>query len=306
MVCSLVFLLAVSGCDKIPFLAQFFPSAESKKPAAQQIAAVSSSTPAASPNNNVSLAPNVLAKVGNWTLTIDEFNEKLKALKEVLPDYDVNDPEAKKTILEELIRQELLVQDAEKSGIAQKKDITEAVEEFRRTLIVREMAAKLTEGMETTDQEAQDYYNQNKSAFVNSGEWHLREIMASTQEEAREIQIEVLKGADFAETAKTRSKAPNASNGGDLGFVKEFKFPEMEKAVATLSVGDISSVFKGPDGFYIVKLEEKKGGEPLSFEATKEEIKTGLTLLKQQQKILGYLDDLKAKASVQVNENLLK
>jgi len=60
---------------------------------------------------------NVLAKVGNWVLTIEDFNERLEALKEVVPDYDPTDVEQNKMILEELIRQQLLVQDAENTGI---------------------------------------------------------------------------------------------------------------------------------------------------------------------------------------------
>ena len=301
-VCLFSLVVAAAGCDKIPFLAQYFPSKKETKPASQP---ASPSVPLVSAAP-VELPTNVLARVGNWTMTLDEFNEKLKALKEVIPDYDTNDPEAKKTILEELIRQQLLIQDAEKNGIAKKKDILDAVEEFRRTLIVREMASKLTEGMETTDAEAQDYFNQNKSAFVKPGEWHIREIMLSTQEEAKEIQIELLKGADFAATAQTRSKSESAAKGGDLGSISEFKFPQMETAVSTLSVGELSSVFKGPDGYYIVKLEEKKGGEPLIFDEVKEEIKAGLTLLKQQQKILSYIEELKAKANIQINESLIQ
>jgi len=246
----------------------------------------------------------MLARAGNWTLTIEDFKERLKNLKEIIPDFDVKDLESKKLVLEELIRQQLLVMDAREKGLDNKKEIAEAVEEFKRTLLVREVANKLIEGVSATEQEAQDYYNQNKEIFVESAEWHIREIVVPTQQEAKDILIEILKGADFAETAKTHSKSKSASQGGDLGFLKELPAP-YASAVATLNAGDISSVFKGPEGYCVVKLEEKRGGEPLEFPDVKADIITGLTQLKQQQAILGHIEQLRQKTPVQVNEGLL-
>ncbi len=295
------FFVGMSGCDKIPFLAKYFPSLTKEKPqeaAPAVLTGASSQTPAA----------NVIAKIGTWTMTVDEFNDKLKILKEAIPDFDTNDLESRKLVLEELVRQQLLVGEAEKSGVAQKKDITEAIDEFRKTLLVREMASKLAEGVEATDAEVRDYYDANKNQFASPAEWHIREIIVPTQEEAKEILIELLKGGDFAATAQARSKSTSATNGGDLGFIKnEDLKAEVRTALLSLDVGAVSSVFKGPDGNYqIVKLEEKKGGDPKKFEDLKEEIKAGLTLMKQQQKILAYIEDLKKNTAVFTNEELLK
>ncbi len=266
---------------------------------------IKTSTPPSTPQDpNSPLASNMLARAGNWTLTIEDFKERLKNLKEIIPDFDVKDLESKKLVLEELIRQQLLVMDAREKGLDNKKEIAEAVEEFKRTLLVREVANKLIEGVSATEQEAQDYYNQNKEIFVESAEWHIREIVVPTQQEAKDILIEILKGADFAETAKTHSKSKSASQGGDLGFLKELPAP-YASAVATLNAGDISSVFKGPEGYCVVKLEEKRGGEPLEFPDVKADIITGLTQLKQQQAILGHIEQLRQKTPVQVNEGLL-
>ncbi len=293
------FSLLFSGCDKIPFLSKFFPSTKTEEP--KPAVVVSPVTTPATP----AVPANVLAKVGNWTLTVEEFNQKLEDLKEVIPEYDTSDVESKKLILEELVRQQLLIEEAERSGVAKNKDIVEAVNEFKNTLLVREIATKITEGIDVTQLEAEDYYNQNKDAFSEPAEWHIREIMVPTQTEAKDILIELFKGTDFAAMAQTRSKVASAAQGGDLGFISEPKFPQMESILSTLEVGDMSSVFKGPDGYYIIKLEEKRGGRPKAFSEVSEEIKTGLTLLKQQQKILEYIEELKGKTTVVVNENLL-
>ncbi|HPB67409.1 MAG TPA: peptidyl-prolyl cis-trans isomerase [Candidatus Omnitrophota bacterium] len=258
------------------------------------------------PASPASVAGNVLAKVGSWVLTIEEFKERLAALKEVVPDYDPADVEQNKMILEELIRQQLLVQDAENSGIAKDKDISEAVEEFRRTLLVREVASRLTKDIAVTEEEAQEYYDVNKEEFTEQAQWRARELVVETEEEAKQILVELYQGADFVEKVKEKSKSNSAWQKGDLGLKSEFDFPKMQKVVEALEVGDVSGVFQGPNGYYIVKLEEKQGGEPQNFEDIKEDIITGLTLLKQQQAILEHLEKIRQQTDIQVNLKLLE
>ncbi len=299
---AFIFVVSAVGCDKIPFLAKYFPSVKKEEP--KVAATEGASQPAASPS---AAQGNVLVKIGNWVLTVEEFKERIAGLKAAVPDFDTTTLEAKKAILEELIRQQLLVTDAETMGIANQKEIKEAVEEFRKTLLVREIATKITSDVQATDAETQDYYDKNKTLFVKAAQWHLREIMVPTNQEANEILIEALKGTDFATLAQTRSKAASAAQGGDLGLLDEESIkPEIKTAIATLEVGNVSSVFKGEDNnFYIIKLEEKKGGEPISFDEVKNDIKAGLTLMAQQKKVLEYIDELKKKTTIEVHENLL-
>ncbi len=304
------FLIGITGCDKIQaFLGDYFPSlkqAEKTKASTSQIQTVQKQKKRTEKVNP--LGPKDLARVGNWTLTIDEFKERMKNLAQIDPTIDPNKPEYQKIILEELIRQQLLLEDAEKSGLANSKKIRQAVEDVRRSLIVQEMISKLTEGVAPTDDEVLKYYNENKNKdplFTEPVSWHVREIVVPTQQEANDILVELLKGADFAEMAKEHSKAKNAAKGGDLGFITEPPFPQMAAQLAVLDAGGLSGVFKGPDGFYIIKVEEKKGGKAKPFEEVRDQIKQGLTYLKQQQAVLNYIDKLKEKIPVEVNESLL-
>jgi peptidyl-prolyl cis-trans isomerase C len=295
-------VLVLQGCDQVSkFFGYFSPKSKQKT----QVASTASPSAPSATNTNATQA-NVLARVGNWTLTTDDFKERLKALKEVVPEYDPKNKEQNKLILDELVRQQLLVQEAEKNGVAQSKDIQQAVDEFRRTLLVREIATKLIEGLTVTDQEAQEYFTQNQKDMVKPAEYHLREIVVDNEAAAKAAAADLAAGADFAEMAKNRSKSASSANGGDLGLITQFPFQKMEQAVTALAPGGVSSVFQGPDGFYIVKLEEKKGGEPLVFEDVKGEIKQGLLMLKQQQAVLKHIEDIRATTTVQVNETLLE
>lgn len=306
----------LAGCDN-------FASVKGNKnndsaPAQQQAAQTSPSAPpaaqasqpkpqpvAAKPAEPKPLAANEIARVGDWRLTVDEFNQRLDALREVMPDLDVRNPEAKKLILDELVRQQLLVTYAEEAGISKDKDIAAAIEEFRRTLLVREVALRLTENVKVSDAEAREFYEQRKDQILEPTEYHVREIVIKDKVKANEVLVDVLKGTDFAELARNNSESATAKNGGDLGYITQEPFPEMAEQILALEVGESSNVFKGPDGFYIIKLEDTRGGGSIPFEDIKQDIVSSQMLLKQQEVILEQIEKIKEKTPVEVRVELL-
>lgn len=271
--CLIVCLGFLQGCDQTQALMEYFGAKPEAKKAASSTTLppqeTRPSSPEAAPSPQAGLPENVLARVGEWTITKEEFEERLGALKEIAPEFDVQDPEQKALILEELLRQQLLVQEAERRGISGREDIVQAVEELRRTLLIREVAAQATEGIVATEEEAKEYYEQNRVDFAEPAQWRVREIVVSTEEEAKQILIELYQGADFAQMAEARSQAESASKQGDMGYLSVFDFPKRESVVAALEEGDVSGVFQGPGGFYIVKLEEKAGASKKILKTSK-------------------------------------
>lgn len=291
-------LLVLTGCDQI----QKFMNNKKEQPVSVDSVAAPAPQPQAASGP---MPANALARIGNWTITKEDFEERLKALKEVVPDYDFSSQEARKLVLEELIRQQLLLMDAEKNGMANTKEIRDAIDEFRRTLIVREVARAKTEKLAVTDEEAKEFYEKNKEILVEPLQLKVREIVVADKAKAESLLAQVLQGADFAQLAKDNSISKSAAKGGDLGMLSEPPFPQMASAIISLETGDTSAVFSGPEGFYIVKVEEKLGGQPLPFEKIKQEIIQNQLLIKQQQTILQYIDQLRQNTKVETNESLL-
>lgn len=82
-------------------------------------------------------------------------------------------------------------------------------------------------------------------------------ILVATEEEANEIKKLLDQGSDFKQLAKDRSKGPNAPRGGDLGLItKGDLLPELDRAISSLSVGQISEVIKSELGYHIFKRTE--------------------------------------------------
>lgn len=292
--------LFLSGCDVIN---PKKPETKTLVNAVKKEAVSTASTTVA--DDSQPLPADIIVKVGGWALSTDEFNQRLSLLKESLPGFDPAKQGTKEAVLNELIRQQLLVKDAEDSGIGQSKDISEAVEDFRRTMLVQELANRLTKDVKVTEAEAQKYYNDHREDFVMPTRWKVREIVLSDESTAKSVLVQVLQGGNFAEIAKAQSKGKTAADGGALKPFTKAPFAAMQVAIANLEEGGTSSFFKGEgNNYYIVHVDEKKGGETKQFSEIKADLVAALTTRKQQETVLEHINQLSKKINVKVNKNL--
>lgn len=112
-----------------------------------------------------------------------------------------------------------------------------------------------------------DYYDWTFDDYKNSVKEQLlrKKLAAEVDTEGRQkIQAawDALNGgADFAATAKERSEdLTSAANGGDMGYVsKSVDDPSgLMVAAESLEPGQFSGVIEGVDGFYIIKVYDKR------------------------------------------------
>ncbi|MBF0523294.1 MAG: peptidyl-prolyl cis-trans isomerase [Candidatus Omnitrophica bacterium] len=310
LVCLAV-VMVCAGCDQFKAVQEYFHKTEPKKitAPAEKAPVVTQAVEKKIESAPIATTPmpgNVLARVGNWSMTAEEFAKRLENLKKAAPNYDLSTAENKKAVLDELINQQIIVTEAEKKGLMNNKDVQEALEEAKRMVLAQVFVKDLVENVKVSDEEAKALYDERKELFTEPIQLHVREMVMDSQEKANAVLVEILKGADFGEMAKQNSKGKTAAQGGDLGFISNVPFPEMGNILMALDVGSTSNVFKGPDGFYIVKVEAKKGGEQLPFEKVKEDIIQNLVASKQQQAVLDYVSKLRQQVKVEINQDLLK
>src|SRR5450432_3073620 len=83
----------------------------------------------------------------------------------------------------------------------------------------------------------------------------LRILVLNSAEELARVRAEIEKGADFAVLAREKSVDATSLDGGLLGNVDPSTLrEEIRTAVRGLAPGQISSVFRLPSGFAIVKV----------------------------------------------------
>lgn len=293
-----IFLVSLLGCDKINSLLQLNKATKKEKAPAP-----------------VAVEGTVIAKVNNTHITLEDLNEEVASYNAVMaksrPEAKITTREQKVNYLKnEMLRRLLLYQDALAKGMDRNPDVLKALEKTRMDLLVMELVREEAQKVDVSSKEIEEYYNTYKEQLKEPEERQIREIMLPTEEEAKEILIQLLQGADFATLAKEKSKAASSKDGGDLGFISRGKkFPQFDAVAFSdelLDVGKISNIFKGPEGYYIIKLEARRGGKQKSLNELWDDIKRGLTFLKQQQKIEDLLGKLSREAKIEIYEGEIK
>ena len=256
----------------------------------------------------------VIARVNNSPITLEDLDKEIDTYNNLVPE---DKPESKITtrdkkidyLKNEMVRRTLLYQEAMNRGLDRKEEIVQALEKTKQEMLVMELIRKEAEKVDVSSKEIEDYYNNYKDQLKEPEERQLLEIVVTSEQDAKDILIQLLQGADFATLAKDHSKSASAKNGGDLGFIKKGQKSAQFDAVAfsdSLDVGKMSSIFKCPDGYYIVKLEAKRGGKQRSLADMWDDIKKGLTFLKQQKKIEDLIGKLSHDAKLEFYEGEIK
>ena len=159
------------------------------------------------------------------------------------------------------------------------------------------------------DAETVNYYKQHSSEFIEPEEYHIRAIYLAT--EGKEAQaIEDVKtlvsgklkaGEPFNALAKEYSEGPGKEAEGDLGTFKKGELDKtLEQAASTLKAGELSDWLGTKNGWYLLKLDEKKASRQQTLDEVKRSIEDKMYAEKRQKKTDEYLKALREKSYVKI------
>src|SRR3954463_5751960 len=197
------------------------------------------------------------------------------AEEELGPSLAQMDPASRKeNVLSFLIDMKIVSKEAEDKKIAERDDFKTRLTFARNRLLMDNLLA--AEGKAaTTDENMKKVYEDAAKQISGEQEVHARHILVESEDQAKKIEADLKKGADFAELAKKESKDPGASDGGDLGFfTKDQMVPEFSAAAFALEPGKISDPVKTQFGWHVIKVEEKRARKAPDFEQVKPQIET--------------------------------
>jgi peptidyl-prolyl cis-trans isomerase C len=199
-------------------------------------------------------------------------------------------------LLEELVVQEVLVQEAVNQGLDQDSEILQALEIRRRNFLAQTLLQRHLENNQPSDDALKQMYDQ--AIAQNAGkQYKARHILLESEEDARATIADLEDGADFQELARTRSTGPSAPQGGDLGwFAPDAMVPPFSAAMQSMEKGSFSTdPVQTQFGWHVILLEDTRETEPPPFE----EIKGQLEEQAQRQQLADYVASLRGKAEVE-------
>jgi peptidyl-prolyl cis-trans isomerase C len=148
-----------------------------------------------------------------------------------------------------------------------------------------------------TDAELQNYYSQHRSDFTVRETAQLRQIVVSTESDAKTIEDQLKKGKRISDLAKKFSISPEAAQGGDVGWVEK-GLTEVFESAFRMKQGQRSPIFKTPYGYHIFEVMGRKPARVKAFAEVKEQIKRILMEKREQSLYLAWLEEQVRKARV--------
>ena len=278
----------------------------------------------------------VLAKVGERAITLGYFEARFQRL---VPERagEIEEGELrslKLDILNQMIEEELLLQEAERLKVEVSEDelagevalikgedrdtIFETTikgrygtvegwkNEIRKKLIIRKVMDSVAErSAPVSEKEAMAFYQQNSDEFNRPEQVKARMIVVNTEEEAKVIQ-QRLRKEPFSDVAREVSIGPEGDSGGALGFFGRGDMPpEFEEVVFSLPVNEISDVIKTPYGYHLFLVEERKKGNRLTFKEVRERITARLEEEMREVELQEWIRGIKKGAVIEIAEELL-
>lgn len=193
---------------------------------------------------------------------------------------------------------------------AQNYSLSEFKKNEMEKIIVSAMRSKNVKKMTTiSPTKVMEYYKEHKAEFTSKEQVKVRLIMIPTHAAegnqaaqkaiAEEILGKLADGAPFDRMAQMYSEDASRDNGGDWGWIERKTLaPELEKVAFNLPPGRVSHVIELGTNFYILKVEEKKGGDAPSFAKLRPEIEKKLIQEEELRQQELWLAGLREKAYI--------
>lgn len=177
-------------------------------------------------------------------------------------------------IKENLVRIELIAQQAEKDGFTKESELANRLELSRLNIIQQAVAQKYSKDSTPTEAELRAEYD----AQIGAGslvEYQARHILVSSEDVAQKVIQQLKNGQDFAGLAKRLSlDKDSAKNGGDLGwFAPNQMLKPVSDAVALLAKGDYTKTpVQTQYGWHVIQLTNTRDRTPPAFDAVKDQL----------------------------------
>ena len=238
----------------------------------------------------------VLASIGDDVITADDFKRRLDETSPFLR-ARYNTPERKKEFLENLIKNELLAQEAQRRGLEKTPAVQEIVKRAMVQELLRQQLDEKLAGGDLADGDLRKFYEGHVDDYVKPEKIRINHLLVAAspdnqiaRREARHKAIRLLediiqreaKGAINAFQVVAMAESNDLQSkpvGGDMRYLsreemtKELGEPVADAVFQMVKPGDKAGPIETPKGFEIVKLQNKTVALDKRFEDVKEMVR---------------------------------
>ena len=226
---------------------------------------------------------NAAASVNGAIITNDMVEQGIKM---AISQGQKDSPELRQAVVQKFIEVLLLSQRAESNGLANSDKANAQLMLIRQNYLADLQLSNFMTQNPISDADIQTEYNKEIASLGPQGmmvEYKMSDIALANEADAQAALNRIKKGEPFDKVAKNVSLAPNKVQGGAVGWVQTGQVPPQISAVlVNLAKGQVSqSPIQLEQGWYLVKLEDKRSSKPPTLDQARAAIRNGLAQRKQ-------------------------
>ncbi len=269
----------------------------------------------------------VLAEINGYKIYMDEFTERMEKQSPYIR-ARYNTLEKKKEFLDNMIRFELIVQQAQKQGYDKDPEVLRSAKQVMTQKLMRDELENKVKREDITDEELKKYYQEHQDQYNKPAMRRASHILIKVGEDAtdKERKAALKKAKKLVKEAKAAKKDPNAfrklakknsdddankNRGGDLGyFASTTDGGPLEKALSDAvfkmkQINDIAGPVKTKLGYHVLRLTGKRDAIQRDFEQVKGQIQHRLYKQRRTDMMDNFVAKLQKGAAININEQLL-
>lgn len=296
----LVLPLSVAACDG------------GTGPASGEAAGSSETTAAGASDAPTDQGP-ALASVGDVKVFQQEF--EAMAARKTPANGESLSLEEKKEILDKLVEEKALYQEAKKKGV----DQDPKVQKVMINTLLRQEVYSGVRNTDFTQEELRKYFDEHRDEFVVPEKVQIKRIFVRVSEErsaadAKKL-ADDLRGqakanpSKFGDIASEHSEDPYRRRGGDLGFVGRDGKPGIDQAVVdkafAMKVGDVSEAFEAGGGYNVLYVANKRDRVERTFEQMRGSVLRKVKNEKYREMYESYVKGVVGEYTVTIDEATL-
>ena len=251
----------------------------------------------ASCKSNTENSEEVLAQVGSEVLT------KEHARSEIPPNIFRDDSStAYISFRDDWVRRQIILQEAERLNFSNRQDVQRRLHRLQEEFILQSVQdyiiGEFEDGMEVSDQEARNYYQQNKEKFTLEERYvRYRHLNEESNADAERAKRELMQAVEWDTVADRYSKYsdlkireserfwPISIAGGDISMLNRY--------LRIIGPSEISPTYRSGNEYHFVQLiEERPAGDHPDLDWLIEQIKEWLTIEKRKRAFNTYVKNL--------------
>jgi parvulin-like peptidyl-prolyl isomerase len=251
----------------------------------------------------------------------DSLRDEIDSLLLVQKGKDLNiniDADVNRRLAEMQVESKITDTDKFHDWIRQQSGMT--FEDYRDRM-KKEMLSRRVIGQEIgsriaiPEPDMQKYYEEHKNEFVRKEQVFLSQILISTEgktpeqaaaaeKKAKDLVVRARKGEKFTDLARENSDdTETAKAGGQLPpYGKGLLQPQIETVVFREKKGYVTDPIKVPQGFVILRVDDRHEAGQATFEEVRNEIQDRLMEPKMEPKVRQYLTRLRQEAFLEIKD----